>query len=109
MEAIVFEEQLWPVLAERVPNFERAKINRGWAGIYSHNTKDQNAIIGEHPQLDGYYMACGFSGHGMQQAPGVGKGLSELIRKGRYETLDLNPLRFERFASNELIIEGAVV
>ncbi|MFD2759678.1 NAD(P)/FAD-dependent oxidoreductase [Lentibacillus juripiscarius] len=104
-----FEEQLWPVLAERVPNFERAKINRGWAGIYSHNTKDQNAIIGEHPQLDGYYMACGFSGHGMQQAPGVGKGLSELIRKGRYETLDLNPLRFERFASNELIIEGAVV
>ncbi|GAA0428104.1 FAD-binding oxidoreductase [Lentibacillus halophilus] len=104
-----FEDQLWPVLAERVPNFERAKINRGWAGIYSHNTKDQNAIIGEHPQLDGYYMACGFSGHGMQQAPGVGKGLSELIRKGRYETLDLNPLRFERFARNELVIEGAVV
>ncbi|RYG73469.1 FAD-binding oxidoreductase [Lentibacillus lipolyticus] len=104
-----FEEQLWPILAERIPNFERAKINRGWAGIYSHNTKDQNAIIGKHPQLDGYYMACGFSGHGMQQAPGVGKGLSELIRKGRYETLDLSPLRFERFARNDLVIEGAVV
>lgn len=104
-----FEEQLWPILAERIPNFERAKISNGWAGIYSHNTKDQNAIIGKHPQLEGYYMACGFSGHGMQQAPAVGKGLSEMIRKDRYETLDLSPLHFERFANNELIVEGSVV
>jgi glycine/D-amino acid oxidase-like deaminating enzyme len=104
-----FEEQLWPVLAERVPNFERAKITAGWAGMYSHNTKDQNAIIGGHPKMDGYYMAVGFSGHGMQQAPAVGKGLSELIRKGRYETIDLWPLRYERFSENELVIEGAIV
>src|SRR5690606_11171542 len=87
-----FLEQLWPVLAERIPNFERAKIVRGWAGIYSHNTVDQNAIVGEHPKVKGYYLACGFSGHGMQQAPAVGKGLSELIRTGEYETLDLAPL-----------------
>ncbi|ALX48447.1 NAD(P)/FAD-dependent oxidoreductase [Lentibacillus amyloliquefaciens] len=105
----LFEEQLWPILAERIQNFERAKISNGWAGIYSHNTRDQNAIIGGHPQLDGYYMACGFSGHGMQQAPAVGKGLSEMIRKGWYETLDLSPLHFERFANNQLIIEGAIV
>ncbi|WP_163970315.1 NAD(P)/FAD-dependent oxidoreductase [Oceanobacillus halotolerans] len=104
-----FEEELWPVLAARIPNFERAKVKRGWAGIYSHNTKDQNAIIGEHPDLPGYYMACGFSGHGMQQAPAIGKGLSELIRTNSYETLDLRPLHFERFANNELVIEGAVV
>ncbi|SFD88961.1 Glycine/D-amino acid oxidase [Lentibacillus persicus] len=105
----LFEDQLWPVLAARIPNFERAKINNGWAGIYSHNTKDQNAIIGEHPELNGYYMACGFSGHGMQQAPAVGKGLSEMIRTGRFETLDLSPLQFERFATNKLVVEGAVV
>ncbi|GAB3793273.1 NAD(P)/FAD-dependent oxidoreductase [Virgibacillus kimchii] len=104
-----FEEQLWPVLAQRVTNFERAKITGGWAGMYSHNTKDQNAIIGGHPKMDGYYMAVGFSGHGMQQAPAVGKGLSELIRTGRYETLDLSPLRFERFVEKELVIEGAIV
>lgn len=104
-----FLEQLWPVLAERIPNFERAKIVRGWAGIYSHNTVDQNAIVGEHPKVKGYYLACGFSGHGMQQAPAVGKGLSELIRTGEYETLDLAPLRFERFAEKDLVIEGAVV
>ncbi|MEC5426046.1 FAD-binding oxidoreductase [Virgibacillus sp. C22-A2] len=104
-----FLDQLWPVLSHRIPNFERAKILTGWAGMYSYNTVDQNAIIGEHPRLNGYYLACGFSGHGMQQAPAVGKGLSELVLKGRYETIDLAPLRFERFDEKELIIEGAIV
>ncbi|MFD1039777.1 NAD(P)/FAD-dependent oxidoreductase [Virgibacillus byunsanensis] len=104
-----FMEQLWPVLGNRIDNFMYAKIISGWAGIYSHNTEDQNAIIGEHPNLKGYFMACGFSGHGMQQAPAVGKGLSELIRTGKYQTLDLSPLRFERFAEKDLLIEGAVV
>lgn len=104
-----FMEQLWPVLANRVSNFERAKIQSGWAGMYSHNTIDQNAIVGEHPQLNGYYLACGFSGHGMQQAPAIGKSLSELVRKGHYETLDLTPLRFERFSEKDYVIEGAIV
>lgn len=104
-----FTEQLWPTLAGRINNFEQVKVLRGWAGIYSHNTIDQNAIIGEHPELPGYYVAAGFSGHGMQQAPAVGKGLSELIRLGRYDTLDLNPLRVERFKENDLVLEGAIV
>src|SRR5699024_3628683 len=79
-----FTEELWPILAHRVPNFERVKLQGGWSGLYEHNTRDQNAIIGEDPERKGYYLACGFSGHGMQQAPAVGKGLSELIRNGRY-------------------------
>jgi FAD-dependent oxidoreductase domain-containing protein 1 len=104
-----FIEQLWPVLARRIPNFEQAKIERGWAGLYDFNTADHNAILGRHPGKKGYYVAFGFSGHGMQQAPAVGKGLSELIRTGKYETIDLTPLRVERFAENDLIIEDAVV
>lgn len=104
-----FEQQLWPYLANRISNFERAKVQSGWAGIYSHNTEDQNAIIGEHPELKGYYLAVGFSGHGMQQAPAVGKALSEKIRTGKYETIDFTPLRFERFVENDLIIEEAIV
>lgn len=104
-----FMDQLWPSLAHRVSNFERAKIQSGWAGMYSHNTEDQNAIIGEHPELTGYYLAVGFSGHGMQQAPAVGKALSEHIRTGEYQTIDFTPLRFERFAENDLLIEGAIV
>ncbi|KMY52782.1 FAD-dependent oxidoreductase [Bacillus sp. FJAT-27231] len=102
-------EELWPVLAHRVPNFESVKLETGWAGLYDFNTEDQNAIIGEHPDMKGYYVALGFSGHGMQQAPGVGLGLAELIYKGAYETLDLTPLRVERFAENDLVLEHAIV
>lgn len=104
-----FTDFMWPILANRVPNFEKAKIQSGWAGIYSHNTKDQNAIIGEHPDLAGYYLAVGFSGHGMQQAPAVGKGLSEHIRTGKYETINFDPLNYRRFQENKLIIEEAIV
>lgn len=104
-----FVEELWPILAERISNFAEAKIERGWAGLYDYNTQDHNAILGRHPEKKGYYVAFGFSGHGMQQAPAVGKGLSELIRAGKYETLDLTPLRVERFAENDLIVEDAIV
>jgi FAD-dependent oxidoreductase domain-containing protein 1 len=102
-------DYLWPILAHRVPNFERLKLESGWAGMYDYNTVDQNAIIGEHPLMEGYFVALGFSGHGMQQAPGVGLGLAELICKGKYETLDLMPLRVERFAENDLVLEDAIV
>lgn len=102
-------EELWPVLAHRVSNFESVKLETGWAGLYDFNTEDQNAIIGEHPAMKGYYLALGFSGHGMQQAPGVGLGLAELIYKGNYETLDLTPLRVERFSENDLVLEHAIV
>ncbi|WP_100403744.1 NAD(P)/FAD-dependent oxidoreductase [Bacillus sp. FJAT-42315] len=102
-------EELWPVLAHRIPNFETIKLKSGWAGLYDFNTVDQNAIIGEHPLMNGYYLALGFSGHGMQQAPAVGLGLAELIYKGQYENIDLTPLRVERFAENDLILEQAIV
>ena len=103
----LFYEELWHVLARRVKNFEQVKVVRGWAGLYSHNTIDQNALIGKHPQIKGYYLACGFSGHGMQQAPAVGKGLSELIRLGKYVTIDLSPLSIERLYTNQFVKEEA--
>lgn len=96
------------MLAERSKNFEQLKLERGWAGLYDYNYIDQNAIIGGHPKMKGYYIATGFSGHGFQQAPAVGKGLSELIRLGRFETIDMNSLSIERFEKNELVLETAV-
>lgn len=105
----LFYDEMWPILAHRVKNFEIAKITSSWAGLYSFNTADHNAIIGTHPTMQGYYMALGFSGHGMQQAPAVGQGLAELIHLGKYENLDLHPLRFERFAENDLVLEDAIV
>jgi len=105
----LFYDEMWPILANRVKNFERAKISSAWAGLYSFNTVDHNAIIGNHPSMKGYYMALGFSGHGMQQAPAVGQGLAELIHLGKYENIDLRPLRVERFAENDLVLEDAIV
>lgn len=104
-----FIDHIWPTLTQRVENFEKVKIERGWAGLYDYNTMDQNAILGEYPNMKGYFVAFGFSGHGMQQAPAVGKCLSELIRTGQYESLDLSPLRVERFAENQLVIEDAII
>ncbi len=104
-----FTEEMWPILAERVPVFDRLKLIRGWAGLYAINRLDSNALMGEHPDVRGFYMAIGFSGHGFQQAPAVGKGLSELIRLGRYETVDLSPLNYGRILTGNLVIEEEVV
>jgi glycine/D-amino acid oxidase-like deaminating enzyme len=82
---------------------------RGWAGLYAINQLDSNALLGKHPDIDGFFMAIGFSGHGFQQAPAVGKGLSELIRLDRYETNDLSPLNYERVLTGKLVMEEEVV
>jgi glycine/D-amino acid oxidase-like deaminating enzyme len=103
-----FEDDIWPILAERAPNFEQLKLESGWTGLYDFNTIDQNAIISGHSQMDGYYIIAGFSGHGFQQAPAAGKGLSELIRLGKFETIDMSPLSIERFVKNELVLETAI-
>ena len=76
-----FMEILWPELVEFVPAFDRLKLVRGWAGLYAVNTLDGNAILGEWPEVKGLFLANGFSGHGLQQAPAVGRYLSELILK----------------------------
>lgn len=104
-----FEEHVWPVLAARVPAFERIKPGRAWAGHYDLNTFDANAIVGRLPEVDDLVIATGFSGHGLQQAPAVGRGLAELIMHGRYRTLDLSPLGYERIAANHPIVEKNVV
>jgi glycine/D-amino acid oxidase-like deaminating enzyme len=104
-----FNETMWPILAERVPVFDRLKLIKGWAGLYEINRLDSNGLLGAHPDFKGFYMAIGFSGHGFQQAPAVGKAMSELIRLGRYETIDVSPLNYERVISGKLVIEEEVV
>jgi len=104
-----FDEVVWPALAHRVPAFEALRLLDAWAGHYEVNTLDHNAIVGPHPDVANLLFANGFSGHGLQQAPAVGRGLAEWIVTGRYETLDLSPFGYGRIARNEPIRELNVV
>ncbi|TKR57118.1 FAD-binding oxidoreductase [Allopusillimonas ginsengisoli] len=105
----LFDEVLWPLLAHRVPAFEALRCTRSWAGHYDMNVIDQNVILGAHPDVDNLYFANGFSGHGMQQSPAVGRALAELIIHNTYQTLDLNRMGWARILENKPIIEKNVV
>ena len=103
-----FKDELWPRLYNRFKMFERLKLMRGWSGLYAVNTLDHNALLGVYPGMENFFVATGFSGHGLMQSPAVGKGLSELIRNGRYDTVDLSPLSVERIFTKKLVVEEAV-
>jgi FAD-dependent oxidoreductase domain-containing protein 1 len=104
-----FEDVIWPSLANRVPAFEAIGLLDGWAGHYAVNTFDHNAVLGPHPAIGNLLFANGFSGHGLQQAPAVGRGLAEWIATGRYETLDLSGLGYARILRGEPVRELNVV
>uniref|UniRef100_A0A3B4ZZM9 FAD-dependent oxidoreductase domain-containing protein 1 n=1 Tax=Stegastes partitus TaxID=144197 RepID=A0A3B4ZZM9_9TELE len=104
-----FEEKVWPVLAHRVPAFEKLKVTSAWAGFYDYNTFDQNGIIGVHPLINNMYLATGFSGHGLQHSPAVGRAVAELILDGNFKTLDLSSFSFGRILSQEPMLERNIV
>jgi sarcosine oxidase subunit beta len=88
----------------RVPALEKACIARGWAGLYEISP-DNHAILGKTPEVEGLILANGFSGHGFQHSPAVGKVMAELITEGKATTIDISPLSIERFEKGELILE----
>lgn len=104
-----FEETVWPALAARVPAFEMIRPGQAWAGPYDMNMLDANAIVGPAHTVENLMLANGFSGHGLQQSPAIGRGLAELIAHGCYTSLDLSDLGHERIVQNRPLREANVI
>lgn len=103
-----FQNVLWPELVEIVPSFSHLKLVRGWAGLYDQNLLDSNAILGPWPELPGFFLINGFSGHGLQQSFAAGRYLSELILKLK-PALDLSCFSPQRILENRPLSEGGIV
>ncbi|WP_322865018.1 NAD(P)/FAD-dependent oxidoreductase [Aquicoccus sp. G2-2] len=109
MDHARWETHAWPAIAARIPHFETARVIAEWAGHYSYNTLDQNAVLGPHPEITNFLFQNGFSGHGLQQSPAMGRAISELIAYGEYRSLDMAPFSFSRIAAGKPILEKAVI
>lgn len=112
-----FERVVWPALAHRLPAFEALKLKSEWSGLYDENELDGNMILGNWPVADAgaeggaenFYVAAGFSGHGLMHAPAVGRALAELIVEGGYRTLDLARLDYRRVRTREALREEGII
>ncbi len=105
----LFEEVIWEQLWHRAPGFDAVKVVRHWVGHYAYNRLDQNAILGPHPDLPNLFFMNGFSGHGLQQAPAIGRGIAEHVLTGGWQSLDLSDLSIERVLRDAPLREVAVV
>jgi len=105
-----FVEKILTRAADRVPCFANLPINpkRAWAGLYEM-TPDHHPILGAAPGVPGFFLANGFSGHGVMHAPATGKILCDLILKGSTDLIDTSLLNLNRFAEGRLIHETAVL
>lgn len=104
-----WETHAWPIIATRIPRFETIRVVTEWAGHYAYNTLDQNAVLGPHDEVRNFLFLNGFSGHGLQQSPAMGRGTAELLIYGEYRTLDLSPFGYGRIAENRPNLEQAVI
>ena len=105
----IWEDKVWPAIAARIPQFEAIKLVNSWVGHYAYNTFDQNAILGPHTEVKNFIFLNGFSGHGFQQSPAMGRGTAEFITYGEYRTLDLSPFNYDRIINNKPFVEKAVI
>jgi glycine/D-amino acid oxidase-like deaminating enzyme len=109
MDHSLWQDEIWPLLATRIPTFEAIRVQREWAGHYDYNRLDQNAITGPHPEVANFLFLNGFSGHGLQQSPAMGRACAEWLTYGHYRTLDLAPMGFERITENRPFLEQAII
>lgn len=104
-----WENHVWPIIATRIPQFEAIKVVTEWAGHYAYNTLDQNAVLGPHPEISNFVFLNGFSGHGLQQSPAMGRATAEWLVHNEYRSLDMTPFGFERVLAGRKFVEKAVI
>lgn len=104
----VINEEILPTAVRVFPPLEEAGLERTWAGLYEM-TPDRHPVLGPVSGVEGFYLANGFSGHGFQHAPIVGRLLAEMIGEGEARTVDVSSLGLERFGRGRLLDEGQVV
>ncbi|MEM9677972.1 MAG: FAD-binding oxidoreductase [Pseudomonadota bacterium] len=109
MDHSLWENHVWPILAHRIPQFEAIKVTNQWTGHYAMNTFDQNAIMGPDTEVENFIHLNGFSGHGLQQSPAMGRGTAEWITHGEYRSLDLRPFHIERISNGVPLTENAII
>ncbi|KAG1713719.1 FAD-dependent oxidoreductase domain-containing protein 1 [Nymphon striatum] len=109
MDHALWQDHIWPTIATRIPQFEAIKVVTEWAGHYDYNTLDHNAILGPHAEITNFYFLNGFSGHGLQQSPAMGRGTAEMLVYGAYRSLDLSPFGYERIVTRTPFEEVAVI
>ncbi len=109
MDHSLWESRVWPTLARRIPQFEAIRVQSEWAGHYAMNPLDRNAIVGPHPEVENFLFLNGFSGHGLQQSPAMGRGTAEWLTYGEYRSLDLTPFHYDRIPAGRRLVEGAVI
>ncbi len=109
MDHGLWQDHIWPTIATRIPQFEAVRVQREWVGHYDFNALDQNAITGPHDVVTNFLFLNGFSGHGLQQSPAMGRGTAEWLTYGEYRTLDLSPLGFDRIAQGRAYLEKAII
>jgi len=105
----LWENKVWPAIATRIPQFEAVKVINEWVGHYAYNTLDQNALLGRAQSCPNFIFVNGFSGHGLQQAPAIGRGIAELITYNAYRSLDLGAFDINRTDRNQSFLETAII
>jgi len=109
MDHGIWQDHIWPTIATRIPQFEAIKVVTEWAGHYAYNTLDHNAIVGPHYEVSNFLFLNGFSGHGLQQSPAIGRGMSELLTYGEFRSIDLTPFSYNRIVRGEPFSEAAII
>jgi len=102
-----FMDEMSKCITNVLPALKNAMVIRQWAGLYNI-TPDRQPILGPVNEVEGLYLAVGFSGHGFMFGPATGILMAEMIM-GEETSIDISPLNLYRFERDEMVFEPSVV